>query len=271
MDREHVVRSTAKWTAWWIEQRKAKLRQHMTESMSVNPFLLPILYDLHCVSQLEQLFELTVGSHLMTGHNTGFGKLIDEKVLPNVFQTTKLDAAFRRRESVYRSSCFDEIDHLVHRPSGGIELLSLKAGRWTIQLTMAVQLNKAFEDILTRYPSRYEGIVVGVFYGRYDDLTDKYDILRGINRGKNHDVTDLTDHVHVYAGRDFWTWLNEGQTATQHWILAGIRQGLADSDSRRECDLLLQSFKDQILQAYSAYELPTGDINWEQLLTDING
>ena len=32
-------------------------------------------------------------------------------------------------------------------------------------------------------------------------LTDKYDILRGINRGKQHNVVDLTANVKVYAGR----------------------------------------------------------------------
>ncbi len=63
------------------------------------------------------------------------------------------------------------------------ELLSLKAGKWTIQLTMAMQLNTSFNEIITNHPGLCKKIIVGVFYGKADDLTDKYEILRGIKPG----------------------------------------------------------------------------------------
>ncbi|MCP4366948.1 MAG: restriction endonuclease [Deltaproteobacteria bacterium] len=271
MIEEQVIQRTAEWTIWWLGERQKKLREHMSETMSVNPFLLPIIYDLHSLSEIEELFELTIGSHLMTGHNTGFGKLIDEKILPNVFNTTKLDARFRRETTPYSLSCFDEIDHIVYRTSGDIDLLSLKAGKWTIQLSMAVQLNKAFSEILERFPGEYNQISVGVFYGKKEGLTDKYDILRGINRGKNHDVVNLQEHVNVYAGREFWAWLNDGELLTQDWVLSGIRKGLKDSGSREESKELLDAFKQEIVDNYGKYIKTDGDIDWEQLLIDVNG
>lgn len=266
-----VISGTASAIVWWLQERKKKLREHLTETMSVNPFLLPVLFELHNISLFDELNELLIGSHLMTGHNTGFGKLMDEKILPDVFGTRKLDAAFRRATPPFNRSCFDEIDHIIKRQSGKVDLLSLKAGKWTIQLTMAVQLNRAFKEILEAYPDKFSEIAVGVFYGKREGLTDKYDILRGINRGKNHDVTDLTEHVKVYAGRDFWAWLNEGEVATQDWVLEGIMTGLKQDNSRAECGRLLTEFKTKIVKSYSKYVSNKGQVDWSALLNDING
>ena len=141
---------------------------------------MPFLFDYHNLDSFEDLADLVIASHLMTGHNTGFGKLIDEKILPNVFGAKKLDSTFRKSTPPFGEACFDEIDHIVERDDGTKELLSLKAGKWTIQLTMAVQLNTSFNEILNQHPGVANNIAVGVFYGTKDGLTDKYDILRGI-------------------------------------------------------------------------------------------
>ena len=223
MNHYEVVNETSKWIQWWVNQRKGKLKNHLSGTMSVNPFMLPVIFDIHNISSFEELGELLIGSHLMTGHSTGFGKLVDEKILPNVFKTIKLDKAYRSKHSPLHKSMFDEIDHIIELPNGKNSLLSLKAGKWTIQLTMAVQLNKSFEEILSNHGDIYEKIVVGVFYGKKDDLTDKYDILRGINRGANHDVTDLTEHVDVCSGAEFWKWINNGEEKTQDWVMEGNR------------------------------------------------
>jgi hypothetical protein len=209
-----IVGNVKFWAKWWVSQRKKKLEEQLNETMSINPFMMPFLFDYHDLENLEELVDLIIASHLMTGHATGFGKLIDEKILPNVFKTIKLDSNYRRTTSPFNNSCFDEIDHYIIRKDGTKQLLSLKAGRWTIQLTMAVQLNSAFNEILSKHRDIVDDIVVGVFYGKKEDLTDKYDILRGINRGANHSVVDITSHVNVYSGRSFWSWLNYGEQNT---------------------------------------------------------
>lgn len=269
---QEVVERVKQWTAWWITQRRKKLEEQLNDTMSVNPFLMPFLFDYHNLNDFSKLADLMIASHLMTGHNTGFGKLIDEKILPHVFDAQKLDKNYRRNTPPFNKSCFDEIDHIIRRPDGTVELLSLKAGRWTIQLTMAVQLNFAFNEILRDHSDQVDNIVVGVFYGLNAELTDKYDILRGINRGANHNVIDLTADVHVYAGRLFWAWLNEGEANTQEWVLKGILSALEEGQIHETATHLLERFKQGVEQKYeSEVREDDGALNWYKLLSKING
>ena len=155
---QEVVSGVKERTQWWIGQRRGKLEDQLNETMSINPFMMPFLFDYHNLDSFEDLADLIIVSHLMTGHNTGFGKLIDEKILPNVFGAKKLDSNFRKKTHPFNEACFDEIDHLIEREDGTKELLSLKAGKWTIQLTAAVQLNTSFNEILNQYPNTADNI-----------------------------------------------------------------------------------------------------------------
>lgn len=268
---EEVVGGVKSWAKWWIAQRRKKLEEQLNETMSINPFLMPFLFSYHDLGSFEDLADLVIASHLMTGHNTGFGKLIDEKILPNVFGAQKLDAKFRRETPPFNKSCFDEVDHIITREDGTKELLSLKAGKWTIQLTMAVQLNAAFKEITENHTDIADNVVVGVFYGNKEGLTDKYDILRGINRGALHDVHDLTDHVQVYAGREFWTWLSGGAEETQEWVLKGICEALDEEKIHETAAELLDQFKTSVVDKYEADIRVNGKMDWKKLLTKING
>lgn len=277
LDREAVIDGVRRWTVWMVKQRMAKLREETHHTMSINPFLVPILFELHHAESFAELGELLLAGHLMTGHTTSFGKLVDEKILPDVFGTSKLDKGFRGRTPPLDQSPFDDIDHLVPRPGGPSDLLSLKASKWTIQLASAVNLNRSFAEILGRapgardYPGQFGGIVVGVLTGKPGFLTDKYDILRGINRGANHSVIDLQDAVTVLAGRDFWTWLNGGQPGTQDWVLDGVMAGLRDAECREECRSLLVGYADTFNQKYAHHINDDGTVNWHQMLAEVNG
>ena len=259
-------------------ERQKKLAELRHETMSVNPFLLPLIFGIHQFQNFDELAEFLVAAHLSTGYATGFGKLIDEKILPQVFGTTKLDKATRRSHPL-SMSVFDEIDHIIAPAQGKpAKLLSLKAGRWTIQLTMAVQLNKAFKELLELRDSKklgkftFDEIAVGVFYGTKETLTDKYDILRGINRGANHDVTDHTKHVHVYAGREFWAWLNGGEQQTQEWVLEGILLGFTAAEKSMGAFAdLLAGFRKEFSQQFQPFVRPDHTIDWQAIIRKING
>lgn len=266
-----VVSDVKTWTRWWVKQRRKKLEDQLNETMSINPFLMPFLFDYHDLKKLEDLVDLIIASHLMTGHATGFGKLIDEKILPNVFGTKKLDVNYRRLNKPLNNSCFDEIDHLIIRKNGTKQLLSLKAGKWTIQLTMAVQLNFAFVEMLEKHKDVFDEIIVGVFYGKQVDLTDKYDILRGINRGANHDVKDIRNHVSVYSGREFWSWLNDGEQDTQEWVLQGMLEALQEEKIHETASALLAEFKNGVVQKHENDIRDGEKLDWYKLLKKING
>lgn len=278
MTKQDIVDKVATEVVWWLTERKKKLTELRHETMAVNPFLLPLIFGIHSFRDFDELAEFLVAAHLSTGYATGFGKLIDEKILPRVFNTIKLDKSARRTPPL-GMSIFDEIDHII-KPAGAsaAKLLSLKAGRWTIQLTMAVQLNKAFNELLHMRDQKklkgfmFDEIAVGVFYGTEATLTDKYDILRGINRGANHDVVDITKSVHVYAGRQFWTWLNNGETRTQEWVLEGIQKGFNTAEkSIGSLGDLLDSFRKEFSQQFRAFVRPDKTIDWEGIIKKING
>ena len=269
--REDVITGVSNEVRWMVNQRMTKLREEAHETMAVSPFLIPILFDLHHAESFAELGELLLAGHLMIGHFTSFGKLIDEKILPKVFNTKKLTGPYRAANEPFIEPCFNEIDHIVSRPRTKPILLSLKASRWTIQLTMAMEMNKAFHTILTRYPEQFDQIVVGVFYGTSSGLTDKYDILRGINRGKQHGVFDIQGHVQVVVGREFWAWLNGGEPATQDWVLDGILQGLREANCREECRELLTSYAAAFNRQYAKHINRDGTVNWHQILAELNG
>jgi hypothetical protein len=269
--KEEVIDGVARETCWMVSQRMSKLRKEAYDTMAVSPFLAPILFNLHHASNFADLGDLLLAGHLMIGHFTSFGKLVDERILPSLFGTTKLSAGFRAANPPFQESCFNEIDHLVPQRKGEPVLLSMKSSRWTIQLTMAKELNTQFSIIRDRYAYVFGGVVVGVAYGKQSELTDKYDILRGINRGKTHDVTDITKFVSVLAGRSFWSWINAGEDETQDWILDGILAGLETANCVEECRGLLAAYRTAFAESYSHHVDAEGHINWHAILRELNG
>lgn len=226
MEEKQVIEKVCHLTRWWISQRAAKIDQVEHGSMEVNPFLAPLICALHGLKDARELATFVTAGHFYIGHGTGFGKLIDEKILPQAFGTAKLDKAFRLANGL-TDPAFDDIDHIVTK-SDGVYLLSQKASKWTIQLGQAMGLNRSFKaliDMRDRGDTDFKKIVVGVFYGNNDELTDKYRVLRGITTGAAHDVIDISSEVEVYAGRSFWAWL-AGDARAQEWVMKGIYQAI---------------------------------------------
>ena len=104
-----------------------------------------------------------------------------------------------------------------------------------------------------------------------EGLTDKYDILRGINRGANHDVIDVTNKVYVYSGREFWAWLNYGEQETQEWILTGIIDALKEEKIHQTASALLKEFTDGVVAKYENDIRDGNTLDWYKFLNKING
>lgn len=272
MERNAVVLGVKAQAEWWLEQRIAKIREERHDTMEVNPFMAPLISALHGHEGFLELAEFLLGGHFSIGHATGFGKLVDEKILPRVFGTTKLDRD-ARRAGLFNKSCFDNIDHVVHKGDKQI-LLSLKASKWTIQLGQAVELNKSFKDIRDLFEAAehlHEQVVIATFYGHADRLTDKYRLVRGISRGANHDVHDLENYVTVLAGKEFWSWLGDHED-TQLWVMEGIQSAIeAKRQPLFEAQALMAEFKNSFARRYAAFIDETGVIDWVRILQATNG
>lgn len=207
--------------------------------------------------------------HLGTGHATSFGKMVDERILPNVFKTIRLDSTFRHKPP-YNSSPFDDIDHLVRR-SDKEYLLSLKAGSWTIQYGQAMGLYHNFKA-LGQQNLQGAGVVVGVFYGHKGLLTDKYRIVRGENVRRQQILTPL-NYVQVKAGAEFWSWLNNDVNQTQEWVMEGILLGVKQfsANNPEMSEIVGGASKLLAKELQAKYGLSSdGSIDWFFLLHAIN-
>lgn len=232
MTRDEVVGRVKDVIAWWIATRSNKIRAKRHDSMELNPFPAPLLSALHGLETPIDIAEFVLGGHFYIGHGTGFGKMIDEKLLPKVFGTQKLDKTSRRRLGM-EDPCFDNIDHVVARPEGSY-LLSLKAGKWTIQKGQAVELNRSCFDLIERRRAgthAFHKIIVATFYGSERTLTDKYRIVRGIATGAATSTVDVSADVEVMAGRKFWHWIG-GHPDAQEWVLVGILEAVAEHQAQ---------------------------------------
>lgn len=271
MNDDDIIRGVKDETAWWLEMRLRKITQAQHESMEINPFLAPLIFSLHGHTNFHDLADFLLSGHFAIGHATGFGKLIDEKILPKVFGTRKLDRA--ARNGLFARSCFDNIDHVITRGQSEY-LLSLKASKWTIQLGQAVELNRSFaeiEDLRRAHHHNFDRIIIATFYGTQDGLTDKYRLVRGISNGANHDVVDLTNFVSILSGNDFWAWIGENVN-TQFLVMEGILEAINQMrDHLGSAQGSLGDAKIQFANSFNRYIGETGRINWEEFLRAING
>lgn len=273
--KKEIINGVSEKIMWWVDKRREKLIEMQHGSHAVNPFLWPIIKNMHGFKSFRELVSFQLAGHLVEGHATGFGKLIDEKILSEVFGTTKLDSKFRRENGNYDNHEFDNVDHLVKSSNGEFDLLSLKAGRWSIQLGQAVQLNRSFQRLIKAKIEKKENfnkILVGVFYGTEEKLTDKYKIIRGLPTRATHDIVDISKDVEVIAGRNFWAWINDGIPETQEWVLEGINRGYELSVKHHGAmDKLFEKFIDDFSKGFDEHLKEDGTIDWASLLKKING
>lgn len=271
MDREEVIDGVATEVVTFIRTRRQKLKRLSHESMAVNPFLNALIMQMNGYETAEALTAYLVGGHLLDGHQTGFGILVDERILPKVFGTTKLSRAFRPRNPPYNNAAFGVIDHLVQRGNAR-DLLALKAGRWSIQLGQAKTMNRDFSTLLNMRDGgqmHFDRIVIGVLYGTEATLTDKFRIARGIGP---HDLVDIQDRVDVYAGRNFWAWLNQGERETQEWVLDGFLEGIerarGELGSAAEA---VAAYQRHYYEQLVRHMRPDGTVDWHGVLREVSG
>ena len=271
MLKSDVVGGVKEQAVWWLNSRLEKVQAGKHDTMEVNPFMAPLVAALHGHQGFDELAEFLISGHFAIGHATGFGKLIDEKILPKVFNTTKLDKAIRAN-GILNETCFDNIDHIVKKSSETV-LLSVKASRWTIQLGQAVDLNKSFQELLElREKGKYQfdRILVVTFYGKSEELSDKYRILRGITTGASHNVVDVTKHVTVLAGKDFWSWIGDNDD-TQKWVMEGITQAVqVMQKDLQEVATSIKNYRASFTKRYAS-AIVNGQIDWQIFLSIING
>ena len=168
---------------------------------------------------------------------------------------------------------FGVIDHLVPRPDGTQDLLPLKAGRWSIQLGQALNMNVGFSELVDAREAgevNFDQIVIGVLYGTDAGLTDKFQIARGIT--DRHSVVDIRDHVEIRAGREFWKWLNGGVEETQEWVMDGFLKAIHEArDELGSAADAVEAYTQSYLHILERHRRDDGTMDWHGLLREVNG
>ena len=267
--KNRVVDGVARLVHEFLKRRMEKVESDISAFLNVNPFLLSSLREFHSFHTVRDLAEFLFISHMSQGHATGFGKLVDEKMLPQVFKTIKLNRTVRRERKL-SAAAYNEIDHIVNPDSkDDWSLLSVKAGAWTIQDTAAHNLYSAFKQI-GDFQLYGKEIVVGVFYGNKDSLTNKYDILKGINP-RQQDQFVVLNHVRVLAGKAFWSWLNGDEEQTQEWVLEGTKAGSEAAFTAGVSTVIRDAPQRLAEELAKKYGISLeGNIDWLRLLIAIN-
>lgn len=273
LSREAVLSGVAAEVVRFIRNRRQKLEALQHTTMAVNPFLNPLIMQLNGYETLDELTNFLIGGHLLDGHATGFGKLVDERIVPNVFGTTKLSGPFRRTNPPYDEPMYGVIDHLVPSNGDTRDLLALKAGRWSIQLGQALNMNHSFARLLEARGKGevppFDRVVIGVLYGQEAGLTDKFRVATGVGP---HELVDIREHVDTYVGRDFWAWLNGGVAETQHWVMDGF---LAATDAARtelgSAAEAVDSYRASYQEKLERHRRDDGSMDWHGLLSEVNG
>jgi hypothetical protein len=272
MDRDSVVAGVATEVLRFARNRRKKLEGLQHKTMAENPFLNPLIMEMNGYETLADLADFAISGHLSEGHATGFGKLVDERIVPVVFGTVKLTKAFREKTRPYHAPMFGVIDHLRPKEGGTQDLLPLKAGRWSIQLGQALNMNHSFANLIDEREAgfiEFDRIVIGVLYGTEATLTDKFQIARGVGP---HDVVDIREHVDIKAGRRFWAWLNDGIEETQEWVLDGILQGIKTArDELGPAAELIGAYARSYEARLSRHVHDNGSVDWHSLLREVNG
>ena len=93
--KQEVVNEIANLVKGFLERRLGKLEGSISKYLNVNPFLMSALRHFHSFQTVDDLARFLFVAHLQQGHATAFGKLVDERILPQVFGTVRLSQALR--------------------------------------------------------------------------------------------------------------------------------------------------------------------------------
>ena len=192
LDRE-IFNSIVKETESLLARRFEKLAEDFDDisKTNFNPFLLLItapVYNTFSPFEVAERLQLGKAFH---GDDTAFGKFAEGEILP-LFGA--IEPTEKKQEAT--KTIWSPIDCEI-QIEGKRHLFSLKSGPWTMNQTHA-------NEMVTSFPAVHEHsgapILIGIFYGRYENLNNKPDVVR-------NGVGD-PEWFDYLVGRDFWEFVS---------------------------------------------------------------
>jgi hypothetical protein len=178
-------------TYQFLKRRFRELAEQFDDisKTNFNPFLLLItapVYNIYSPYEVAERLQLGKAFH---GDDTAFGRMAEEKYL-NIFgarppmEKSSEDPAVRRRWS--------PID-LELTIDGQRNLMSIKAGPWTMNQSHASEMIRSFKQLHEETGAK---ILIGITYGRYKNLNNKPALVER--------ELGTPDWFDFFVGKDFW-------------------------------------------------------------------
>lgn len=178
-------------TYQFLKRRFRELAEQFDDisKTNFNPFLLLItapVYNIYSPYEVAERLQLGKAFH---GDDTAFGRMAEEKYL-SIFgaktppEKSSQDPAVRRRWS--------PID-LELTIDGQRNLMSIKAGPWTMNQSHAAEMIRNFKQLRDETGAR---ILIGITYVRYKNLNNKPALVER--------ELGTPDWFDFFVGKDFW-------------------------------------------------------------------
>lgn len=189
----------------FIERRFDKMQSQTTVSdYQLNVFLLLMMapaYNIHSPYDLAGHIQTGPMAH---GDSTAFGRFVEEKVFP-VFGVRKVP----EKSDPATKTLFSPVDAEMD-VEGVTYYTTWKSGPWTMNQSHANEMIAQFPTIHERYG---RDIILGIFYGRYDQLNNKPAL---VSRGTG-------SYFHTLVGSELWEFVTGVKHAHRH-VLYAIRE-----------------------------------------------
>ncbi len=187
---DETVKSIVTETRSFLDRRFKHLAEEFQDiaDTNFNPFLLLITAPVYNIfSPLEVAERLQLGK-AFHGDDTAFGRFGEEKLLP-------LFGAKEPPEKA-KKAAWEPIDREL-TVEGRRYLISVKSGPWTMNQSHA---NAMIDKFPTIYKETGCPILIGIMYGRYENLNNKPALVEG--------ALGAPDWFDYLMGRDFWEFVS---------------------------------------------------------------
>lgn len=195
-------------TLEFVERRFNKMRAlQSVEDYQLNIFLLLMMAPAYNINSPYDLAEHLQTGEMPHGDSTGFGKFVENHILP-IFGVEEVPEKRRDQPRATRD-LFSPIDAQM-TIENTFYYTTWKAGPWTMNQSHANEMISSFPIIHEQTGS---DIILGVFYGRYEQLNNKPALVRRGTGG----------YFHTLVGKDLWEFITGYENAHIH-VLEAIRE-----------------------------------------------
>lgn len=196
-------------TYLFLKRRFRELAEQFNDisKTNFNPFLLLItapVYNIYSPYEVAERLQLGKAFH---GDDTAFGRMAEEKYLSIFGAKTPAEKSSQDADTRRRWSPID----LELTIDGQRNLMSIKAGPWTMNQSHAAEMIHQFQQLHEETGAR---ILIGITYGRYKNLNNKPAL---VDR-----ELGSPDWFDFFVGKDFWEYAS-GVRDVHRDMFAAIR------------------------------------------------